>query len=462
MKWYYLLSLYLTLNITYCNAQIVFKKTVSGNIINYPMKAYASDSTFKILFWNNVYDVSTLNKYGNIINHAQFGQFTNDTADIREGVSIGENGDFLFCGKSFFDNSWMASSQLLIINPDLTFKKNFYYNPIGLEMTNLASHAFYWDNYYYILGIGFDSLNNSKQYIVKLDTNGTITKQNIDLNNYGPIYFGYISRSIDGTKLYVGARNNVAANIVETYLLMEFDTSLNYIRNIDLPETLVDSFNVNSVHQINIEKDSTYTIIGSKNVFKMDKNMNLIKDINLTDKITMPWGGDFGKRIYKNSYENSYIISNDVQIMKLENESVAWLRDFANEPNFLNIVDVIPSIDSGYFVVAKISNGTFYAKLDCNGNYINPSSCWPLTLQDKVVSEIQILQNTDNWIVSFSNIFNTCEYQIINNLGQIINQGYSLKDNNSFIINKNSFGNGIYYLKLNIDNKEVRTFIIVK
>ena len=34
------------------NAQIVFKKTVSGNIINYPMKAYASDSTFKILFWN--------------------------------------------------------------------------------------------------------------------------------------------------------------------------------------------------------------------------------------------------------------------------------------------------------------------------------------------------------------------------------------------------------------------------
>jgi hypothetical protein len=95
------------------------------------MKAYASDSTFKILFWNNVYDVSTLNKYGNIINHAQFGQFTNDTADIREGVSIGENGDFLFCGKSFFNNSWMASSQLLIINPDLTFKKTFIIIPLG-------------------------------------------------------------------------------------------------------------------------------------------------------------------------------------------------------------------------------------------------------------------------------------------------------------------------------------------
>jgi hypothetical protein len=354
----------------------------------------------------------------------------------------------------------MASSQLLIINPDLTFKKNFYYNPIGLEMTNLASHAFYWDNYYYILGIGFDSLNNSKQYIVKLDTNGIIIKQNIDLNNYGPIYFGYISRSIDGTKLYVGARNNVAANIVETYLLMEFDTSLNYIRNIDLPETLVDSFNINSVHQINIEKDSTYTIIGSKNFFKMDKNMNLIKDINLTDKITMPWGGDFGKRIYKNSYENSYIISNDMQIMKLENESVAWLRDFTNEPNFLNIVDVIPSMDSGYFVVAKISNGTFYAKLDCNGNYINPSTCWPLTIKDKVVSEIQILQNTDSWIVSFSNSFNTCEYQIINNLGQIINQGNSLNNSKSFNIDYSNLAKGIYYLKLNIDNKDIKTYKI--
>jgi hypothetical protein len=445
-----------------CIAQPTVYK-VTTNQITYSMNIINIGDKNMIFYWNTLgglnYGLATIDSSGNIVNNQTYGH---PTTEIPLFARRNTNNEIMMFGRTYYYDTSHYRAQVIITDTLGNFKREIAFKPDSIEFNQLYNGV-YLNGYYYFLGEHYDPLlGYAELFVSKTDTLGTLiwyTKNFTQLSSTNwprsGLEITYDNKSLLFGTIYQDSFQVVSPyKVYYSYLLDQIDTNGNFIQRIPLP-IRPDIFQTNSSNRIlSIEKinGNRYFVVGDKDLFFLDTAFHVVQNDTIwQDKLI----GRFG---YKHLTEESYIMGGGNEIAKYYHGDTIFIKDLSDIPNFVAVHDVIPQLDGGYFAVIHQHYKTTYIKMDCEGNYINPTWCVPLytTSYHNMAIDITLYADIGRWILTCKGETKK-ELQVVvyNNQGQILWQNKITKGSYKYDIDNSNYADGLYFIKLYNEDGEM-------
>jgi hypothetical protein len=382
---------------------IVFNKVT--NQVTYSTNLINSGKNFILCysgFSNNGLRMAFADSLGVIYKNIGYG--TDSTDWLRYARKI-ETGDILFCGNTFlFDTNQLGYYKGYVVIADTlgNLKRKF---PLFRNSTlfNYISNGIFLDNNYYFTGLEYDESQNNNTntniFCCKTDTLGNLlwykSYPQFNTNGIDKIAFEY---TYNHSSLLIGASifdSIVGNHEYWSYLMMQTDTSGNFINRIDLPE-FSSNFQVNGItpiFQISRIFNDKYLVLGRLEYYILNNGLAITDSVN--------FGIFTGRFVSKNFYDASYIVGSLKSFKKVEDLNEIFTKDLSSEPDMISLQDIIPTYDGGHLALIHQFGGTRYIKMDCQGNYVNPIYCWPSATGEQ--SKIDLKMSLNNEVLSTNN-----------------------------------------------------------
>jgi len=427
------------------------------NQIMYSTNCIVSGDTTIITSETSGFDLHLIDTNGNIANYKHYGN-PSPNIDILESAHRNSNNEIMLMGRTLGAGNNNQIAYVVITDTFGNHKREFTFKKPS-NLFNKVYNGLYLNGSYYFIGMQYDSTSITPSYtdlfIAKTDTFGNQIWNTTNFVQYHSetVRRAAIESSFDSQSILFGSTylDSFLVNSPYTeyysYLMNQIDTNGNFVNRIPLPN-LNTSIIVypNYISQIS-KIDNYYYAVGNTDLFILDSAFNIVHhDTILTYVAT---AGDI---VHKSLLDNSYIVGGFKGFVKFENGIALFEKDFTNEPNLVNLQDIVPTNDGGYFALfASDFGNTRYIKMDCEGNYINPTWCAPvssISIKNYTI-DVSLISTSDSWKLYFSSPTNY-DYQlnIFNCQGQLVKTEYINRGSILFNINTSLITQGIYYIKL--------------